>query len=181
MSILPNFKKVKNYILTSNGYKLLSRWTSSETVEFSDGKTAEEKLGAINGIVKTYKEVMTSANASIVPSAAAVKEGFTWKRLGSTDITGSNAITLPESFNELCIKTNLDNKDDKDFNIIIPISIPYNFLQSEMQHYRSGYSYNATSCAVVCFDISATTLKLEHVWLNDEDVTQMTRWVAYYR
>lgn len=41
MSILSGYKKVKNYIETGSGKKLLSRWTSSNTVEFNDGKTAQ--------------------------------------------------------------------------------------------------------------------------------------------
>ena len=50
MSILSGYKKVKNYIETGSGKKLLSRWTSSNTVEFNDGKTAQTKVGAIKGI-----------------------------------------------------------------------------------------------------------------------------------
>lgn len=42
MSILSGFKKYKDYIKTSNGYQLTSRWTSSDTVEMSNGKTLTE-------------------------------------------------------------------------------------------------------------------------------------------
>ena len=42
MSILSGFKKYKDYIKTSSGYQLASRWTSSDTVEMSNGKTLTE-------------------------------------------------------------------------------------------------------------------------------------------
>ena len=76
MSILTGFKKVKNYILTSSGYQLLSRWTSSQTVEFDDGKTAQTKLGEINGIAKTYVDMKKATDNSIAASAKAVMEGL---------------------------------------------------------------------------------------------------------
>lgn len=76
MSILTGFKKVKNYILTSSGYQLLSRWTSSQTVEFNDGKTAQEKLGEINGIAKTYVDMKKVTDNSMAASAKAVMEGL---------------------------------------------------------------------------------------------------------
>jgi len=76
MSILTGFKKVKNYILTSSGYQLLSRWTSSQTVEFDDGKTAQAKLGEINGIAKTYVDMKKAIDNSMAASAKAVMEGL---------------------------------------------------------------------------------------------------------
>lgn len=76
MSILTGFKKVKNYILTSSGYQLLSRWTSSQTVEFDDGKTAQSKLGEINGIAKTYVDMKKATDNSMAASAKAVMEGL---------------------------------------------------------------------------------------------------------
>lgn len=76
MSILTGFKKVKNYILTSSGYQLLSRWTSSQTVEFDDGKTAQAKLGEINGIAKTYVDMKKATDNSMAVSAKAVMEGL---------------------------------------------------------------------------------------------------------
>ena len=76
MSILTGFKKVKNYILTSSGYQLLSRWTSSQTVEFDDGETAQAKLGEINGIAKTYVDMKKATDNSMAVSAKAVMEGL---------------------------------------------------------------------------------------------------------
>lgn len=57
MSIVEGFKKVKRYILTTKGYQLISQWTSSDTVETTNGKTLTEVLENkadldVNGQVK---------------------------------------------------------------------------------------------------------------------------------
>lgn len=69
MSIVNGFTKVKDRILTTSGFKLLSRWTSSQTVEFDDGKTAQDKLGSIDGITDS----LTSDSASLALSAKSGK------------------------------------------------------------------------------------------------------------
>nr|DAF44919.1 MAG TPA: hypothetical protein [Siphoviridae sp. ctCIv11] len=57
MSIASGFTKMKNYILTSSGYKLLSRWTSSQTVHMGDGTddtdTVEHRFGAMKGVTSS--------------------------------------------------------------------------------------------------------------------------------
>ena len=47
MSIISGFNKVKNYVKTTEGFKLLSRWTSSDTVDVN-GKTLTETISGIN-------------------------------------------------------------------------------------------------------------------------------------
>ena len=66
MSILSGYKKIKDRVLTSTGYQLLSRWTSSNTVEFDDGETAETKVGAISGITDS----LTATSSNIALSSA---------------------------------------------------------------------------------------------------------------
>lgn len=56
MSILSGFEKIKRYNKKSNGYKLLSHWTSSDTVELSsNGQTLTtawaNKADLVNGTV----------------------------------------------------------------------------------------------------------------------------------
>lgn len=70
MSILSGYKKVKNYIETGSGKKLLSRWTSSNTVEFNDGKTAQTKVGAIKGITTSTNATETGYAADATTVAA---------------------------------------------------------------------------------------------------------------
>ena len=67
MSILSGFFKTKKYRKTDDGYKLQSEWTSSETVEMGDGNTAEENLGAIQGITSSLAS--TSDNYALSASA----------------------------------------------------------------------------------------------------------------
>lgn len=67
MSILSGFFKTKKYRKTDDGYKLQSEWTSSETVEMGDGNTAEENLGAIQGITSSLAS--TSNNFALSASA----------------------------------------------------------------------------------------------------------------
>ena len=50
-------------------WQKISFWTKACDVEFDDGKTAEEKLGAINGITDS----LTSTSSNIALSAAAGK------------------------------------------------------------------------------------------------------------
>ena len=61
MSILSGFNKVKNYVKTTEGYKLLSRWTSSDTVDVN-GKTLTEVVNELGTASK--KDVAASGNAS---------------------------------------------------------------------------------------------------------------------
>lgn len=69
MSILNDYGKFKRYLLTDAGYQLCSQWTSSNTVHFDDGKTAQDKLGAINGITDS----LTSGSSDFALSAKAGK------------------------------------------------------------------------------------------------------------
>ena len=61
MSIISGFEKVKNYVKTSEGYKLLSRWTSSDTVDVN-GKTLTDVVNELGTASK--KDVASSGNAS---------------------------------------------------------------------------------------------------------------------
>lgn len=44
MDILTGYKKIKRYVKESAGYKLISQWTSSQTVAMNDGTTLEDKI-----------------------------------------------------------------------------------------------------------------------------------------
>lgn len=86
MSILSGYKKVKNYIETGSGKKLLSRWTSSNTVEFEDGKTAQTKMGAIKGIT-TSTSATETGYAADATTVAALNQSLSnikvnWKLIG---------------------------------------------------------------------------------------------------
>ena len=72
MSILSGFKKYKDYILTSSGYQLSSRWTKSDAVVMGDGtddtNTLEKNLGSIQGITDSL--TATSSNIALSTKGA---------------------------------------------------------------------------------------------------------------
>ena len=89
MSIASGYKKFKKYILTSSGFQLVSHWTKANTLEFDDGKTAQDKLGAIDGISSSRE----SNSDKIAASTALVSELNS--DLGGLHLTaeGSGAVT----------------------------------------------------------------------------------------
>ncbi len=61
------FRRLKNE--ETKLWERLSIWTKAVDVEFNDGKNAETKAGAINGITDS----LTSTASNVAASAAAVK------------------------------------------------------------------------------------------------------------
>ncbi len=61
------FRRLKNE--ETKLWERLSIWTKAVDVEFNDGKNAETKAGAINGITDS----LTSTSSNIVASAKAIK------------------------------------------------------------------------------------------------------------
>lgn len=74
MSILSGYKKFKRYILTGDGYKLCSLWTSGNTVHLDDGKTLQTTINEINtdmDMHPTSDKVKHMVVVSALPSDAA--------------------------------------------------------------------------------------------------------------
>jgi hypothetical protein len=66
MSVVSGYDKYKRYQKVSDDtYKLVSHWTSSNTVHFDDDSTAEEKVGAINTSVSNINTSINTINTSI--------------------------------------------------------------------------------------------------------------------
>lgn len=76
MSILSGFKSFERYLLTDTGYQLVSQVTQARDVKFQDGKTAQDKLGGMDGIATTLSAVNSATSTSMVASATAVKEAY---------------------------------------------------------------------------------------------------------
>lgn len=107
MSILSGYKKVKNYIETGSGKKLLSRWTSSNTVEFNDGKTAQTKVGAIKGIT-TSTSATETGYAADATTVAALNQSLgdlsnkqDWKKIGEFGDVNEHVISNIKNYQEL--------------------------------------------------------------------------------
>ena len=105
MSILSGYGKFRRYVLTKDGYKLCSQWTSSNTVHFDDDKTAEVKLGAIDGITDS----LTATNSNIALSSKAGKNLQNQINELNTgmDAAGSNISAISKALDNT--KTRLNN------------------------------------------------------------------------
>ena len=70
---------------TNKIWQRISFWTKAADVEFNDGKTAEQKLGAINGITSD----LTCEDPKIAASAKSVKTLHTTINNVSTSLTSA--------------------------------------------------------------------------------------------
>lgn len=71
MSILNGFIKTKKYRKTADGYKLESRWASSQTVEMYDGSTLEEKIKDLSQKISDTKDSIVTYTSNDVADANA--------------------------------------------------------------------------------------------------------------
>jgi len=69
MAILSGIKRVRRYIKESNGYRLLSQWTSSQTVEMDDGTTLESNKAGWDA-AKTHANSAHATASTITPKVA---------------------------------------------------------------------------------------------------------------
>ena len=134
MSIASGFTKMKNYILTSSGYKLLSRWTSSQTVHMGDGTddtdTVEYRFGAIKGIT-TSTNVSETGYAADAKTVSEINQSLTLKNQIKiktitkviTSSSGNINTGIPSTNNVLIARSAWD--DNAAF-IITPFASPQN-------------------------------------------------------
>lgn len=140
MSILSGIKKVIPYFKNADGnYEQLSYKTSSQTVDFDDGKTAETKLGAINGITKSLnstsdsvaisasagkslQDQITTLNSNIGNKQDVLNIGKFTGNINILSVSGSNL--PPRSSVCWCNKAELDSKS------IVPSGVNYFFLET---------------------------------------------------
>lgn len=109
MSVVLGFFKQKKYLKTSTGYKLRSLWTSSDTVEFTDGKTAQTKVGGIDGMSSTDSQILSTTNNKFVAGAVAVKNLYnSLLSKINNHITSVNAKFARWENGNDCGNTNLD-------------------------------------------------------------------------
>lgn len=92
MSIISGFYKVKNYVKTTEGYKILSRLTSSDSVDVN-GKTLTEVVNELGTAAK--KDVAASGNASITQVVMGNDTRLTDDRKASDVSAWAKASTKP--------------------------------------------------------------------------------------
>ena len=83
MSILSEFKKIKRYVKESSGYKLLSQWTSSQTVEMDDGTTLQHKMKSVDDSLAS-KAPIESPDLTGIPKAPTASAGTNTSQIANT-------------------------------------------------------------------------------------------------
>lgn len=187
MSILSGYKKVKNYIETGSGKKLLSRWTSSNTVEFEDGKTAQTKVGAIKGITTSTntKETGYAADATTVAalnqSLGNLSNKQDWKKIGEFGDVNEHVISNIKNYQELRVNFMLyysgDSYITRDY--VFPVSESKNleFLFLDGNYYDSN---NYTSWCIV-YNTARNSIQNRPSWLRSVILGKDTTCQCVYR
>lgn len=109
MSIISGFYKVKNYVKTTEGYKILSRLTSSDSVDVN-GKTLTEVVNELGTAAK--KDVAASGNASITQVVMGNDTRLTDDRKASDVSAWAKASTKPSYSKSEVGLGNVDNTAD---------------------------------------------------------------------
>lgn len=173
MSILSGYKKVKNYIETGSGKKLLSRWTSSNTVEFEDGKTAQTKVGAIKGITTSTntKETGYAADATTVAalnqSLGDLSNKQDWKKIGEFGDVNEHVISNIKNYQELKVNFMLyysggGSYITRDYVFTVSESKNLEFLFLDGNYYDSN---NYTSWCIV-YNTAKNSIQNRPSWLR---------------
>lgn len=187
MSILSGYKKVKNYIETGSGKKLLSRWTSSNTVEFNDGKTAQTKVGAIKGIT-TSTSATETGYAADATTVAALNQSLgnlsnkqDWKAIGTFEDVNEHVISNIKSYRELRVNFMLyysgSSYITRDY--VFPVSESNNleFLFLDGNYYDSN---NYTSWCIV-YNTEKNSIQNRASWLRSVVLGKDTTCQCVYR
>lgn len=188
MSILSGYKKVKNYIETGSGKKLLSRWTSSNTVEFEDGKTAQTKVGAIKGITTSTntKETGYAADATTVAalnqSLGDLSNKQDWKKIGEFGDVSEHVISNIKNYQELRVNFMLyysggGSYITRDYVFAVSESKDLEFLFLDGNYYDSN---NYTSWCIV-YNTARNSIQNRPSWLRSVILGKDTTCQCVYR
>lgn len=188
MSILSGYKKVKNYIETGSGKKLLSRWTSSNTVEFNDGKTAQTKVGAIKGIT-TSTSATETGYAADATTVAALNQSLgdlsnkqDWKKIGEFGDVSEHVISNIKNYQELRVNFMLyysggGSYITRDYVFAVSETKDLEFLFLDGNYYDSN---NYTSWCIV-YNTARNSIQNRPSWLRSVILGKDTTCQCIYR
>lgn len=91
--------------------------------------------------------------------------------------TGTNAITLPNQFDEICVLVAINGNND----YIIDFTIPKGFLSSNSKGFRKGFYISSTSTGNVYFTATTSSVQLSEVRSGSAVVTSNSVITVYYR
>lgn len=99
-----------------------------------------------------------------------------WKSLGNA--TGSTAIAISGTVNELLAVVKVNNND----NVCLNIVIPFNILTTTSQGFNSGYVNQNIGVSAGCRVLATTTsINLSIAYLNGTDNLSASKLTVYYR
>lgn len=188
MSILSGYKKVKNYIETGSGKKLLSRWTSSNTVEFEDRKTAQTKVGAIKGIT-TSTSATETGYAADATTVAALNQSLgdlsnkqDWKKIGEFGDVSEHVISNIKNYQELRVNFMLyysggGSYITRDYVFAVSEAKDLEFLFLDGNYYDSN---NYTSWCIV-YNTARNSIQNRPSWLRSVILGKDTTCQCIYR
>lgn len=120
--------------------------------------------------------ITSIGDGTVTGAIVTLNSNLTWKKLTPSHKTGTVSVNLPENFQELCVKVNING-----LNVVVQITIPYISLQSTVQSFRGGYYYAANANGTASLLTSTSSISLEWAYLNGSVVTAATNWIVYYR
>ena len=99
MGVLSGIKRVKRYVKESSGYKLLSQWASSQTVEMDDGTVLENKIATMDEDI-SKKAPIHSPELTGIPKAPTPTVGTNNTEIATTEfvqLAVSNGIAASDA------------------------------------------------------------------------------------
>ena len=157
MSILSGFERVKKYVKTSDGHKLLSHWTSSDTVEMSDGKSLTETNASIAEEINIINEEIEKIPKQYIISGEQTQI--------STENGGTNIFTFENAdgtISYFIIKNGIGNRfftgniitgtstTAKIFNTGIEYAMTGDcYINTETNSSSNGNIYRCTICIII--------------------------------
>lgn len=152
-------------LLGDNG--ILNKAKMAKENSENSNKVEIDKISKYNDILDSY---VTTSRASLDENAVKnlIQEEISWKYLGTT--TGTAAIALPSTYNEIIIRIKLTNG----------VNYSFSFAREELtdtsELYYNGFNNgNSNTCRV---QISRQNASIYQIDLNGSNVTTTT--VAYY-
>ena len=165
-------KEVVNNNDTNTNNNFGDSYSTSNTYNVGDYCVYEDRLyRCITAI--TTPESFNSAKWEKTVVTDEINERFKWKLAGTA--TGKTAITLPDHFNEILVRCNVNS--DNYTNII-----PKEILISTLQNFNIGGRRTTTNYgAGVKVNASLTSVNLEYLYSNGVDQSDNTTTRVYYR
>ena len=146
---------------TGSGKKLLSRWTSSNTVKFEDGKTAQTKVGAIKGITTSTSATETGYAADATTVAALNQSLSNINNIKTSNVDGHSNLRIIKS-GKLVIITGLILLNGKEKTL----NLPYKAQDDKWYAPVVGIGADAKSISAYGFSYIGSSTNVMSIYLS---------------